>query len=437
VTIGGEVTNDGGSNVTEKGICYSTNPNPIITNSKIASGNGTGLFSLTINNLSSNTQYYARAYAVNAIGTGYGNQISFTTNQPAVADSALSLYIGGGKSLFAFNAQTGQLKWKKLLGNNVFSSPAYANGKVYVGCTDNKLYVFDTLGNPVWSVSTNNSIGTQSPIVKNGLVYICNETSNIIYAYNAQTGSLIWNFNATLSGGYGMADITIYDNTLYFHRGMLYALDVNTGAVKWTYNTGGFVSPIVLNNKLYTISGHRSIVVINAASGTLLWEKSSTIDFGDPFSINIDQGKIFYTDRYNCAAYDTINGSLIWRSNITTGNFFPSFSSGTSPLLENNNVYFPTGSTVKILDAQNGAQIWQTFGGLGLTSTATLVNNIVYYGSSEMPQAQSQYHMYAIDAGSKSVKWISTYWDTSPFLHSSPCIVTKSGKVYRLGRVFD
>ena len=76
---GGEVTNDGGADVTERGICWSTNANPTITNSHVSAGVGTGTFSVTMSGLSANTTYHVRAYATNEVGTAYGLDKEFTT----------------------------------------------------------------------------------------------------------------------------------------------------------------------------------------------------------------------------------------------------------------------------------------------------------------------------------------------------------------------
>jgi hypothetical protein len=78
-TVSGNVSNDGCGNVT-RGICYSTSPNPTISNSIVAAGQGTGNFSANLTNLNAATQYYARSYATNGAGTAYGNQINFTTS---------------------------------------------------------------------------------------------------------------------------------------------------------------------------------------------------------------------------------------------------------------------------------------------------------------------------------------------------------------------
>lgn len=76
---GGEVANDGGATVTERGICWSTNTNPTINNSHVSAGIGTGSFSATMSGLQANTTYHVRAYATNSAGTAYGLDKEFTT----------------------------------------------------------------------------------------------------------------------------------------------------------------------------------------------------------------------------------------------------------------------------------------------------------------------------------------------------------------------
>ena len=78
---GGEVTSDGGSPVTARGVCWSTAQNPSINSKKTVDGSGTGSYSSQITGLSSNTTYYYRAYATNINGTAYGEVESFTTEE--------------------------------------------------------------------------------------------------------------------------------------------------------------------------------------------------------------------------------------------------------------------------------------------------------------------------------------------------------------------
>lgn len=77
---GGNVTADGGSAVTERGVCWRTSQNPTVTDSHKTSGSGTGLYTSSITGLSPSTTYYVRAFATNSVGTAYGNQVNFTTD---------------------------------------------------------------------------------------------------------------------------------------------------------------------------------------------------------------------------------------------------------------------------------------------------------------------------------------------------------------------
>ena len=76
---GGTITNAGGVTITAKGVCWSTSSGPTIANSKTSNGSGTSGYASTISSLSPNTTYYVRAYATNSVGTGYGNELTFTT----------------------------------------------------------------------------------------------------------------------------------------------------------------------------------------------------------------------------------------------------------------------------------------------------------------------------------------------------------------------
>jgi uncharacterized protein (TIGR02145 family) len=76
---GGNVGSDGGSAITERGVCWNTSENPTIADSKTSSGTGTGTFTCNISGLTDGETYYVRAYATNNTGTAYGNQVSFTT----------------------------------------------------------------------------------------------------------------------------------------------------------------------------------------------------------------------------------------------------------------------------------------------------------------------------------------------------------------------
>jgi hypothetical protein len=76
---GGNVTSQGMSAVTARGVCWSATANPVATGLHTNDGSGTGVFTSFITGLSPNTTYHVRAYATNSYGTAYGADIQFTT----------------------------------------------------------------------------------------------------------------------------------------------------------------------------------------------------------------------------------------------------------------------------------------------------------------------------------------------------------------------
>jgi|GEM_PF-1013229 uncharacterized protein (TIGR02145 family) len=78
-TGGGEVTNDGGSTVIVRGVCWNTTGNPSIVDSITSDGSGVGTFVSNLTGLTPNSTYFVRAYAINSVGTAYGNEVQFKT----------------------------------------------------------------------------------------------------------------------------------------------------------------------------------------------------------------------------------------------------------------------------------------------------------------------------------------------------------------------
>ncbi len=83
--VSGKIVSNGGKELTERGICWHTSANPVITNNKKTSPPySLGELDCLINNLLPGTKYYVRAYARNSSGTAYGNELSFITNPATI-----------------------------------------------------------------------------------------------------------------------------------------------------------------------------------------------------------------------------------------------------------------------------------------------------------------------------------------------------------------
>lgn len=133
---GGEVTANGGAEVTAYGICYSTEAEPTVSDSKTSDGNGLGTFTSSLSGLDDNTMYYVRAYATNSAGTGYGEELSFTTLQPlnrtwnVPGDYVEDSYPGAGLANWAPD-QSPQVK-------SGLSAPDNLEGYVYMANASNQ-----------------------------------------------------------------------------------------------------------------------------------------------------------------------------------------------------------------------------------------------------------------------------------------------------------
>lgn len=82
---GGAVISEGESEITARGVVWSTKENPTINDNKTQDGVGLGEFTSTLFGLNPSTKYYVRAYATNNEGTEYGNFLTFSTLEKEIA----------------------------------------------------------------------------------------------------------------------------------------------------------------------------------------------------------------------------------------------------------------------------------------------------------------------------------------------------------------
>jgi hypothetical protein len=141
-TSGGNVTSDGGSPITARGVCWGTSTNPTIAGNHTTDGSGTGSFVSNLTGLSSNTSYFVRAYATNSSGTYYGENISFSTlcgiyslpftenfNNTSIPGCWSQLDNQGNGQIWQFGTITGQSPNPSLTGNYAYlNSDAYGSG---------------------------------------------------------------------------------------------------------------------------------------------------------------------------------------------------------------------------------------------------------------------------------------------------------------------
>jgi outer membrane protein assembly factor BamB len=230
-----------------------------------------------------------------------------TVSSPAVADGVV--YQAGGGRLFAFNAtgdgnciagapKTCTPLWTtSVLDLGSWSSPAVADGKVYIGGRPH-LYAFDATGTtncsgtpkvcaPLWQSDVSGDFFVSSPTVANGLVYI-HANDQFLYAFDAATGRTRWRANVESpppffdSSPAVVGGILYIGNTTYVCNiacGHLYAFDATgrtncvgvpaTCAPLWTATFGPFAgtdaSPAVANGVVYIDATDGNFYAFDAA----------------------------------------------------------------------------------------------------------------------------------------------------------------------------
>ena len=156
---GGNVTSDGGEEVTARGVCWSTVENPTTADSKTPGGTGTGSFTSDLTNLNPDTKYYVRAFAVNGKGTAYGDDIEFTTEKiKSITDIDGNIYdvvYIGTQIWMADNLKTTKFRDGSAIPNVTESAPWialttpgycwYLNDKTTYGDTYGALYNWFTV----------------------------------------------------------------------------------------------------------------------------------------------------------------------------------------------------------------------------------------------------------------------------------------------------
>lgn len=100
--VGGNVSSDGGSAVTARGLFWGSSPDPQSTGTQLSLGSGPGIFADTLENLDPGATYYVKAYATNGLGTSYGEELEWTTlgEEPTAATLGYSDLTSGSVTLY-------------------------------------------------------------------------------------------------------------------------------------------------------------------------------------------------------------------------------------------------------------------------------------------------------------------------------------------------
>lgn len=223
-TSGGSGLSDGGSDITAKGICWSTSSGPVVSGQHTVDGTGPGDFVSSLTDLTPNTLYYVRSYATNSQGTTYGNEVSFRTLQVVVPS-------------LTTNAATGVTLTEAVSGGNSISE----NGSAVL----EKGICWNTTGNPTTS-GPHASSGTGTGNFTVNIDGLSPSTVYYVRAYARNSAGIGYGSEVAFSTDATDIDGNIY-NTIIIGTQVWMQEDLRT-----TRYPGGTVIPFVTDNDAWT-----------------------------------------------------------------------------------------------------------------------------------------------------------------------------------------
>ena len=366
---GGNITSDGNKPLTSRGLCWNTSSNPTTSNSTTTDGTGTGLFVSSLASLTPGTLYYIRAYAINSIGTGYGNQLTFATipSDPASASASPQTIFTGSSTQLSVTGSQGTVQWytgscggtSAGSGNPLTLSPTvtttyyarnyansvYSSGCVSVTVTVNKYdqtITFDpiaakTYGNADFSPAaassglaiSYSSSNTAVATIVAGKVHIVGVGTSDITA--SQPGNATYNpaVSSTQALSVSKASLTVTANNKskiygasdpvldYTVTGTLYNSDTYSVVTGVTLSATTGSSAIFGTHTITTSGGTSTNYDITTVNGTLTVTKATlTVTaknkakvYGetDPVPDYTASGTLYYTDTYSVITGVTLN----------------------------------------------------------------------------------------------------------------------------------
>jgi len=277
---------------------------------------------------------------------------------PAVVNGTVyaASYSSTNGTVFALNASDGSTKWSRpnLAADPILSSPAFADGMIFIGSDDQK-----------------------------------------VYALNATDGTTIW---TSLTGGkVESSPVVAYNKVFVGSGGILYAFDENTGNQSWSNGTGGIIdsSPAVADHMVFIGSWDGYAYAFNATNGNQIWKTINRLSDKIESSPAVANGFVFIgasNGTFYCL--NETNGNVIWSSSTGGG-------LASSAAVDGKNVFIESSDGKIHAFYTNGTSFWnQTIGPAEQTewSSPAVGGGIVFIGSRNGK-------IYALNESDGSVMW--------------------------------
>ncbi|HLY86304.1 MAG TPA: PQQ-binding-like beta-propeller repeat protein [Gaiellaceae bacterium] len=269
----------------------------------------------------------AASPAIDRLGRGSVYE-TFLNRHPCGRDAAKT---GDGELLVVAAGPSHRLRWKKHLGASE-TSPLIVDNRVYVGDAQGDVYSLRTVdGRTVWHVQVGGA-------VKGALAYdrgyiFFGAYDGDLYALRASDGKQIWRAQSARDwfGGHGAFYSTpaVAYSRVYLGStdGHVYSFGEQSGKLRWSYRTGGYVygSPAVWRSRVFVGSYDGTFYALDAATGTLLWKFHANGPISGSATV-VDGIVYFATLHRRTYGLDARTGKQVWT--LPDGAFTPVVTDG-------------------------------------------------------------------------------------------------------------
>ena len=371
---------------------------------------------------------------------------------PTVVDG--TVYVASREKLRALDAASGRKQWVTGSADSI-APVTVADGTVYVSP---KLRAIDArIGSKQWSIDLDHLYHYSSPMVADGTVFVGSGDGRL-YAVDAGTGEKVWQFEtgdeewspAVVVDGtvyiQGGSEPVTDDGTLIGHRTRLYAVDARTGETLWSVETYGkpLSTPTLRNGTVFVCSGapDSTLYALDSETGDEVWafevdrlgQSTPTVANG---TVYVGSNKAVYGDsRHGVILYavDAASGEEMW---TVDGE---GYVGRGSPTVAGGSVFIASIAGVYAADAVTGEIEWQFENGDDFSdSFPIVVDGVLYINSSDLDGTPSS--VYALEAGvdgssEGSRAWLGTQGHHDEWAHAGQQIqIHREGTYSSMGPV--
>jgi len=235
----------------------------------------------------------------------------------------------------------GTLKYKiRLASKPIYAPPIVDNNIIYVSTLGGKVLAWDVLKRrQLWEYKTSSPVMGRSILSENYILYVQNN-NGVLYALDAKTGKWLW---------------------LHKHRSSNYSSSRNASIPEYFDHP----SPILTNNKIYSIASDGDMVALNALDGSIIWNlelsrfiQRSHLASNVPFRFFLKKGQgdkiIVCGNLLGCMRINE-HGKIDWHNQDAAPNVEPILGSDLKQFF----IYNVTKNTLFALNKKSGKTIWK------------------------------------------------------------------------------